>query len=158
MHAMDLEGILLQQKGLGENLGYSHLLSEQYKDDVRRNPLIKFLAGVFIEPPITPPPSPEINNSVRQASGSIECGAGDAVDGDPAGVSINARDSNQTVILSTVPEGPPPSIASTSYEKNHVCTYCGIAFDRYTRARDCRNMDLGLTPHHCLGQCGIIGW
>ena len=53
----------------------------------------------------------------------------------------------------------PPSLnLDTNYAEDCVCAYCGKIFDRPTRARDCRNRDLGLTPHKCLGMCGVVGW
>jgi hypothetical protein len=38
------------------------------------------------------------------------------------------------------------------------CTKCRRAHDRASRARDCANQDLGLTPYQCRGACGDTNW
>jgi len=39
-----------------------------------------------------------------------------------------------------------------------ACSFCRKPYDRISRARDCENQDLGLTPHRCGGGCGNINW
>ena len=50
------------------------------------------------------------------------------------------------------------SISGSSRRYKHACLNCGRTFDRHSRARDCQNMDLGLTPHRCRGRCNSDAW
>jgi hypothetical protein len=151
-------GKMNPQRDLGLDQGYTQILSEQYNVDVRRNPVLEVLAGVFRHE--APTPSGQGPNSpVHHGLVDIErCAGGGSM------VNNHARGLNHLhVPIQPTPHQSTSSIPSTSaarssYEKNHICTYCGTAFDRSTRARDCRNMDLGLTPHQCLGRCGMPGW
>ena len=38
------------------------------------------------------------------------------------------------------------------------CQFCGKTHDRLSRARDCANQDVGLTPYRCGGGCGNTNW
>jgi hypothetical protein len=38
------------------------------------------------------------------------------------------------------------------------CVQCEKLWDRWNRARDCRNLDLKLRPYECRGECGNTSW
>lgn len=150
-------GIILQED-LGVNPGYSHLLDEQYTIDLRKNPALRVLAGVFRGPTQTLPSGQGRDSPVPRMTSRIECSASESTSETHTRGPSTPRGPNQPALHPAASPVPSTSAASSSYEKTHICTYCGTAFDRFTRARDCRNMDLGLTPHACLGRCGKPGW
>jgi hypothetical protein len=126
---------------------------------VRKNPALVVLAGVFREPTHTLPsgrghdgPVPQVTSGSHFSTIDVATGFRHAV-GSPF-----PHEPNQPTLHPPTPPAPSTSSASSRYEKTHACTYCGTAYDRSTRARDCRNMDLGMTPHRCLGRCGKPGW
>lgn len=40
----------------------------------------------------------------------------------------------------------------------YMCVECGKVHDRKSRADDCRNVDVGIRPHVCRGECGDETW
>ena len=138
---------------LGEDPSYSALLLTQYLDYVRNCPgVFESLAGVFEVDLVVPQPSHGRDDIATTVPSLIS---------DNSYVNISTCDSSGTAphgSLSHPLSVPSLSNLGTSYAHDCVCTHCGKEFDRHTRARDCRNRDLGLTPHKCLGRCGVVGW
>jgi hypothetical protein len=137
---------------LSESPGYSRLLIEQFEIDLRKNPALAVMAGVFSEDPQMTYEDPYLNDFSMANTIGIQYG-GDAIGTD--GVNYS-RDP----VLLPPPELPTPffSIPIKSSEKKHICTQCGDAFDRWTRARDCAYKDLGQAPHQCGSRCGNTAW
>ena len=60
---------------------------------------------------------------------------------------------------SSLVAGPSNTVSRVHHRnKIHQCIVCGTQFDRFSRARDCKNKDLGLTPHACGGRCWRVNW
>jgi hypothetical protein len=51
-----------------------------------------------------------------------------------------------------------PFPAYSQGRREFKCIKCRRVYDRATRARDCANQDLGLTPYQCKGACGDVNW
>jgi hypothetical protein len=148
---------------LGYTPGYSHLHLEYFREHQSQYDCFAAnQAGVFLEgdpgddssryfnvyPPFSPLTIPwEMNYTIEPT----------LVDS-PVGPSSLAPASSQPLPLPLPLPLPSPSTTNSHRQKLYNCTHCGTFFDRYSRARDCRNMDLGLTPHGCLGKCEIVGW
>jgi hypothetical protein len=144
---------------LGEVHGYSNLLVEYFREHQSKyGSFAENLARVFLEDyqtddssrHFTEYPPPMNTWEIDYANNSVIV---DSTVGPSSDLAAAGRQPPP-------PPSPPPSTstANTHPQKLYNCTRCGTLFDRYSRARDCRNMDLGLTPHHCLGKCGIVGW
>ena len=140
---------------LGDIPGDSYLLVEHFKEyQSKYETFAEHLPGVLLEgDPVDdsfryfnqyPPPTDTWEMDYTPNSIDIDS---------PVGPSSLAPASHQ-------PPPPLPSTSTTGFlsQKLYNCTYCGTLFDRYSRARDCRNMDLGLTPHQCLSRCGTVAW
>jgi hypothetical protein len=131
---------------LREAPGYSDPLAEYFRQHQIYECFTESPDGVFLEDhPVDDPsryfnqyPPPMNTWEVGHTTSSV------VVD-PPVGPSSLAPPSHES------PAPPPPPATSTPNsraERLYNCTYCCTLFDRYSRARDCRNMDLGLTPHH----------
>jgi hypothetical protein len=42
--------------------------------------------------------------------------------------------------------------------RQYRCRQCGKLHDRKSRADDCQNVDLGIKPYKCRGECGKNTW
>jgi hypothetical protein len=137
---------------LSENSGYSRLLIEQFEIDVRKNPALAVVAGVFSEDPQMTYEDPYLNDfSMVNIIGTRY--GGDAID-------TRGVDYSRNPVLLPLPELPTASfsVPIKNNDKKHICTQCGDAFDRWTRARDCAYKDLVQAPHQCGSRCGNAGW
>jgi hypothetical protein len=141
---------------IGEAHGDSHLLAEYFREHRSKyGSFAENLDGVFLEDDQTDDSSRYFNQYPPPVdTWEMDHTASFLVVDPPVGPSSLAPVGPQP------PPLPPPSTSTTSShnQKLYNCTHCGRWFDRYSRARDCRNMDLGMTPHLCLGKCGIAGW
>jgi len=152
-----LEDQLPPMGDFGEAPGYSHMLAEYFREHQSKyGAFAEEMAGVFFE-------DDQADNSSRyfnQYPPPMEAWETDYTT-DAIAIGSSIGPSNPLASAGPqLPPLPPPSTSMTNppSQKLYNCTYCGTFFDRYSRARDCRNMDLGLTPHHCLGKCGTVGW
>jgi hypothetical protein len=137
---------------LSENSGYSRLLIEQFEIDLRKNPALAVVAGVFSEDPQMTYEDPYLNDFSMDNTIGIQY-SGDAIDTNGVGYS------GDPVLLSSQELVTPSfSVPIKSNDKKHICAQCGDGFDRWTRARDCAYKDLGQAPHQCGSQCGNAGW
>jgi len=150
------EGQCLPDNDLEENPNYSALLCKQYVDYVSKYPgVFESLAGVFEED--LPPPQP---SDLGELPAATIAAVASLISVDSPKVSTYDSSGTAPHESPSHPSSVPPSAPNlgTSYADNRVCTYCGKIVDRPTRARDCRNRHLGLTPHKCQGRCGVVGW
>jgi hypothetical protein len=145
--------------GLGDTPGYSDLPVEYFREHQSQYDCFAAdMAGVFLEGAPGDDPSRYFNEypsfSPPTNTWEINYATEPTLVNSPS--SLAPANSPQPL----PPPPPLPSLSTTNShrQKLYNCTHCGTLFDRYSRARDCRNMDLSLTPHGCLGKCGIVGW
>jgi hypothetical protein len=137
---------------LSESPGYSKLLIEQYEIDARKNPALAVMAGVFSEDPQMSYFDPNLNKFSIADSIGIQDG------GDAVGTNSAAYSHDPFLLPPLELTIPSFSNSIKNNEKKHICTECGDAFDRWTRARDCAYKDLGQTPHQCESRCRSAAW
>jgi hypothetical protein len=83
------------------------------------------------------------------------------VDSDPMSAGPNAEDTHLNSVPSQSFHLDPTSPSGTpARERTHRCQHpgCDKAYDRASRADDCSNKHLGITPYQCTGRCGKTDW